>query len=157
VIQKLLNSEADIAVVIDHAVADEIAAGQTPPTKRDYVVLANQPEPLGERFMTLATDNTVREIGPQIDPAKAHGEWIGLAKFSAAGAAALTEHYHRVSTEYADKPFHNAPTARKAGLTDLLSELLARGLTIATVDIYKGWIEVDTFEDYLRAWRATAR
>lgn len=157
VIGKLLESPADVALVIDHAVADEIAAGRVPATRRDYVVLAREPEALGERFMTLAADNTVRRIGPQVPPAEAHGEWIGLAKFSAAGAAALREHYHRVLAEYAERPFHNAPSAKKAGLTDLLAELIAQGVTVATVDIYKGWIEVDTFEDYLRAWKSTPR
>ena len=153
VIEKLLACEADIALVIDHAVAD----GHLPATKRDYVELANRPEPLGERFMTLSTENTVTQIGPHIAPQKAHGEWIGLAKFTATGAAILREHYHRILTEYADKPFHNAPSAQRSGLTDLLAELLAQGITIAAVDIYKGWIEIDTFEDYIRAWKSTPR
>jgi phosphoenolpyruvate phosphomutase len=29
-----------------------------------------------------------------------------------------------------------------------------RGETVACVDVYKGWLEVDTFEDYQRAWAA---
>jgi phosphoenolpyruvate phosphomutase len=27
-----------------------------------------------------------------------------------------------------------------------------KGLTVHTIDTYKGWMEVDTFEDYQRAW-----
>ena len=36
----------------------------------------------------------------------------------------------------------------------LLEELVERGETVACVDVYKGWLEVDTFEDYQRAWAA---
>ena len=38
------------------------------------------------------------------------------------------------------------------GAHDALS--VARGETVACVDVYKGWLEVDTFEDYQRAWAA---
>ena len=107
--------------------------------------------------MTLATENTVRRISPRVAPAEAHGEWIGLAKFTAEGARLLCEHYHRILAEYADKPFHNAASAARAGAIDLLQELIDRGVTVAAVSIYKGWIEVDTFEDYVRAWKDTPR
>ena len=40
-----------------------------------------------------------------------------------------------------------------AGRT-LEQELVERGETVACVDVYKGWLEVDTFEDYQRAWAA---
>jgi len=31
-------------------------------------------------------------------------------------------------------------------------ELVDRGERVARVDVYKGWLEIDTFEDYERAW-----
>ena len=34
----------------------------------------------------------------------------------------------------------------------MLQELINRKHDIACVDIYKGWLEIDTFEDYRRAW-----
>lgn len=160
VIEKLLACEADIALVIDHAVAGEIADGHQPATRRDYVALANAPDPpapQGERFMTFSAGNTLSKIGPHIAPQKAHGEWIGLAKFTATGAAILREHYHRILAAPSARPFHNATSAQRAGLTDLLADLLAQGISIAAVDIYKGWIEIDTFEDYIRAWKSTPR
>jgi phosphoenolpyruvate phosphomutase len=40
----------------------------------------------------------------------------------------------------------------RAAFTDLLQELVDRGEPVQCVDVYKGWIEVDTFEDYQRAW-----
>lgn len=35
---------------------------------------------------------------------------------------------------------------------DLLQELIDRGADVRAIDVYKGWIEIDTFEDYRRAW-----
>ena len=43
---------------------------------------------------------------------------------------------------------------RARALLPLLQELVERGEPVACVDVYKGWLEVDTFEDYQRAWAA---
>ena len=48
--------------------------------------------------------------------------------------------------------FHEADSVELAAFTDLLQELVARGERVHCVDVYKGWLEVDTFEDYQRAW-----
>ena len=48
--------------------------------------------------------------------------------------------------------FHEAESLSRAALTDLLQELIDRGHRVTCVDVYKGWMEVDTFEDYRRAW-----
>jgi phosphoenolpyruvate phosphomutase len=34
----------------------------------------------------------------------------------------------------------------------MLQELIDQQQEIHAVNIYKGWMEVDTFEDYQRAW-----
>jgi phosphoenolpyruvate phosphomutase len=41
---------------------------------------------------------------------------------------------------------------RTATLTDLLHEVIGRGHPVRSVGVYQGWLEVDTFEDYRRAW-----
>jgi phosphoenolpyruvate phosphomutase len=47
---------------------------------------------------------------------------------------------------------HEAPSVAKASLTDMLQELVNRGHEVSCLTIYKGWMEVDTFEDYQQAW-----
>jgi len=37
-------------------------------------------------------------------------------------------------------------------LTDLLQEMIDRGHEVSCIDVYKGWMEIDTFDDYRRAW-----
>jgi phosphoenolpyruvate phosphomutase len=49
---------------------------------------------------------------------------------------------------------HESASLRKAKLTDLLQEVIRRGHTVTSVGVYQGWLEVDTFDDYKRAWTA---
>ena len=48
--------------------------------------------------------------------------------------------------------FHEAASIQRAAFTDMLQELVNHDHQVACVDIYKGWLEIDTFEDYRRAW-----
>ena len=99
--------------------------------------------------MPGAVRSRLRAIGPGVRPADAHGEFIGMALFSADGARQLRETYHRLQVE--PRPA-GQPSLERAALTDLLHEMAAADIAIDVVDIYKGWMEVDTFEDYRRAW-----
>ena len=51
-----------------------------------------------------------------------------------------------------DQPVHESPSLRTAKLTDLLHEVIRRGHPVASAGVYQGWLEVDTFDDYRRAW-----
>jgi phosphoenolpyruvate phosphomutase len=64
----------------------------------------------------------------------------------------LRQAYHRVIGGYGGGPFHEASSLEQASLTDMLQELIDHGQDVYAVNIYKGWMEVDTFEDYQRAW-----
>jgi predicted ester cyclase len=81
-----------------------------------------------------------------------NGEFIGMAMFSPKGVELLRQVYHRVSSTYRGGSFHEAPSLEQASLTDMLQELIDQGQDVYAVNIYKGWMEVDTFEDYQRAW-----
>jgi phosphoenolpyruvate phosphomutase len=37
-------------------------------------------------------------------------------------------------------------------LTDLLQDLIDQGHEVQAVSIFKGWMEVDSFEEYQKAW-----
>ena len=56
-----------------------------------------------------------------------------------------------------DRPFHGAPSLKRAGLTHLLQELIDRGEDVATVETYKGWLEIDSVEDVQLALRVLDR
>jgi len=88
-------------------------------------------------------------------PAQAQAEFIGLALFSPRGSRILRDTYHRLTRSLNQHPFHEAPRLEQASLVDLVQELLDQGLPVTAVDIYKGWMEVDTYEDYVKVCEQT--
>jgi len=75
-----------------------------------------------------------------------------MLMLSKKGAEALKQAWADFGAAGADKPLHEAETLGAAALTDLLQAVTDKGLTVNTIDTYKGWMEIDTFEDYQRAW-----
>jgi choline kinase len=95
-----------------------------------------------------AVNGRVTGIDRRIDTAEAHGEYIGVAKFSAAGAARLRGAYHRAKAEYAGRPWRDARTFEKAYKILLFQDMIERGERFAHVDTPGGYIEVDTQQDF---------
>ena len=90
-------------------------------------------------------------IGQRLPPDAADGEFIGLAAFSARGAELLRETYARALAA-GTGPFHESESVRRASFTDALQALVDAGHAVTCVSTYKGWLEIDTFDDYQRAW-----
>jgi len=154
ILEKLLKSPADITLVVDLAWYDEHRRGSTPThIKPDLVSLRRPPSPnAAGRYIAPDEPNAVVKIGQHIPVNQAHGEFIGLAMLSDKGATIFKRAYHEAATTYASRGFHEAGSFLKASLTDLIQELIAQGQEVACVSIYKGWMEVDSFEEYQRAW-----
>ena len=96
-------------------------------------------------------DCQVKRIHRHIAAEEADGEYIGVAKFTATGAAMLREYYSRARERYAAKPWREAMVFEKAYLTDLIQEMADLGVPIHCVIIEQGWKEIDTVEDYEKA------
>ncbi len=139
-LEKLLQAEGDVVLVVDRA---------EPPAKanRDLVITENHVDAHG-RF--LPGSDAVRKIAR--DLADSNGEWIGLMMLSEEGCRRLKEVYDRLVRDGSDQPLHQAKTVRSAALTDVLQALVDLGLSVRAIDTYKGWTEIDSFEDYRRAW-----
>jgi len=104
------------------------------------------------RFLTSEEPTAILKIGQQLEKSSANGEFIGLAYLSSTGVAWLKEIFKTGASHPAEKPFQESPGFSKASLSDLFQELIDRGHPVGAMETYKGWIEVDTFEDYRRAW-----
>jgi phosphoenolpyruvate phosphomutase len=153
VLEKLLQSDKDISLVVDRAWYDHgghLRPGEAPP-KPDLVSLRDPPEH-GYRFLPSTADTTVARIGQHQPSEDAHGEFIGMAMFSPHGVELLRQTYHHVVASHRGGPFHEALALEQASLTDMLQELIDQHQDVYAVNVYKGWMEVDTFEDYQRAW-----
>ncbi len=107
------------------------------------------------RFLIIgSTLLTTRTHGKNvIPPDKAHGEFIGLAKFSRKGAEILRANYEWAIQNYKARPFHRAPSVDKAYFTDMIQELIDQGYPVRHIDIHGGWAEIDTQEDFDRVSR----
>ena len=88
----------------------------------------------------------VLRIGPEVAADEAHGEFIGLAAFSKFGA-------ERLRAVHAELVARRTEGLERASLTHALQALVDRGERVVAVEIHKGWMEIESFEDYRRAWR----
>jgi choline kinase len=126
---RLLQSQADIALLTDTGwLARYRHRTQHPPDDAEKVAASN---------------GLVTRIHRDIDPARAWGEFTGMARFSAAGAALLREHYHR----------SQAGRNPKAYLIHLFQEMIEKGVPMAHVDTPGGYMEIDTQQDFELAQR----
>ncbi len=157
IIEKLLQSSADITLVVDHALYDNKVKGLVLPNlNHDLVTLQTAPTPT-YRFLPDDDFPAVSNIGQKINHDCAHAEFIGMVMFSEKGAKNLKQSYQSALGRYKNKQFYESPTIRSAALTDMVQELICTGFEVNCIRIYKGWMEVDTFEDYQRAWATVGK
>ena len=93
----------------------------------------------------------VVELGKHVSDEVGIGEFIGLARFTAAATARLCAHYDRARLKGLDHPYQHAPSLRKAYFTDLLNHAIQEGEIVYPFWIKGGWREIDTVQDYERA------
>ena len=154
VLEKLLKSPADITLVVDLAWYDQQQRGNPHfQIKPDLVMLQNQPgKGYLSRYVLPDEQNRVLKIGQDLPHDLAHGEFIGLAMFSEKGIEVFTRAYREARRKYETKGFHEAGTITRASFTDMVQELIDTGHEVSSVPIFKGWVEVDSFEEYQQAW-----
>jgi phosphoenolpyruvate phosphomutase len=149
ILDRLLESADDITLACDRSWPDTRAGRES--SGVDLVIESPTPR-RHHRFLADEQAVRVTTIGAMVDPAVATAEFIGMAKLSARGCQILGEVYRELRARADDQPVHESPSLRTAKLTDLLHEVIRRGHAVASVGVYQGWLEVDTFDDYRRAW-----
>lgn len=143
IVAKLMDCKADIALTVD---VDWLHAYE-----------GRTLHPISEAELVKVEDGRVVKIGKGlVRPDEAHGEFIGLAKFTRSGAEAMKAAYHRVAGERPAAPFQHAASLDKAYMTDMIQELVDNGSTVQSIDIEGGWMEIDTPQDLERARRLFA-
>jgi L-glutamine-phosphate cytidylyltransferase len=134
IIGRLAASQADMALGVDTAWLARYEGRTDHPPDDAEKVTADGPR--------------VTRVHRQISEHQAHGEYIGVAKFSAAGAARLREHYHRCQQEFTGRPWREAAVFEKAYLILLVQEMIEHGENFTHLDTPGGYIEVDTQQDF---------
>ena len=134
VVERLLKSDEDMSLVVDTEWLDRYRhRSQHPADDAEKVAVKN---------------GVITRIHREIDEADAHGEFIGVAAFSDAGAATLRRHYHDCRRRHAGGPFREAKVFEKAYLIHLFQDMVEAGERLAHVDTPGGYIEIDTQEDF---------
>jgi L-glutamine-phosphate cytidylyltransferase len=125
---------------------DDMALGVDTAWLTRYEQRTDHPPDDAEK-VTVAGDRVTR-VHRQIPESEAYGEYIGVAKFSAAGAVKLRDYYRRIETEYAGRPWREATVFEKAYKILLFQEMIEAGERFGHVDTPGGYIEVDTQQDF---------
>ena len=142
-VRELLATRGDIACVVDTR------------WRERYAHRTLHPMSDGEK-VTVAQGRITR-LHRDIDPDAAHGEFTGVARFSAAGAAQLIGHYDRCRRAFAGQPFREAKVFEKAYLIHLLQDMVEHGVALHHADVPGEYWEIDTQQDFemaRAAWRA---
>jgi len=139
VVKRLLESHADISIVVDID------------WRGYYAERKDHPIDEAEKVIFDA-NNKVIKIGKVVTSKEdVYGEFIGMLKLSPRGAEIIKLHFNRAKQIFWDRPFQRAETFQKAYITDLIQDMVDLGMSIHCVIIEKGWKEIDTVEDYQKA------
>ncbi len=139
VVRKLLKSGDDIAIIVDIDWAGY------------YEGRTEHPIEEAENVIFDANKNVV-EIGKIVSNKETvNGEFIGMIKCSKRGTGIFREYFHKAKNEFFGKPFIRAKTFDVAYLTDFIQYLVNNGINVKCVTIERGWIEIDTLQDFKRA------
>ncbi len=152
ILEKLLKSEADITIVVDHARTGARANVNGASPSYPEMVQTQRQLKNESSFLAEDTQNSALKAGRKLDKSHANAEFIGMALLSEKGTELLKSIYNESKAKYNGSAFHEAASFEQASFSDLLQEMIGRGVEIACLDIYKGWVEVDTFEDYRNMW-----
>lgn len=141
VVRRLMDADGDVCLIVDRRFRD--------------VYEGRSDHPLPEAEVTsVGADGFVDRVGKRaLPPEEAVGEFIGLAKLSAAGAARFVAAWRELERRYAgreEEPFQRN-SWRNAYLTDLLQHMIDGGEPMTPVYIDGEWREIDTVQDLRRA------
>lgn len=104
--------------------------------------------PSDDAEKVTVANGVVTRLHREIAEVDAYGEFIGVAKFSASGAAALKQHFHNRRDEFSGQPYREAKLFEKAYLIHLMQDMIETGTRMTHVDTPGGYIEVDTQQDF---------
>lgn len=139
IVKKLIYETSDFAVVVDRS-------------WRDHYHNRVQ-HTISEAELVEVEDNTISRMGSGLPYDSAYGEFIGLSAFSINGAEKAKTLYEELK-HAPDKGILGTEDLSKASLASFFNALIAKGERVIPVDVFGGWFEIDTFEDYRKSWTA---
>lgn len=136
ILDNLLEAEGDIVVAVDALWRER--KGDDVERVRDRVHASRpfSPDYLDETPVTLEA------VGNDIGGADTHGEWVGLARLSAAGSKRVRAEMDAMAAD---------GSLEQAGLPELFSRIAASGTDVQVVYVTGHWLDVDDAFDLAEA------
>jgi choline kinase len=141
VLQALLTSPAEIAVVVDL-------------DWQQYWERRFGEDLSDARSLRMTPDGTIRSIGQTINRIEdAQGQYIGLVVFRGRGVKALRRAWQRARDDaaYRRPILGHVNAMAKLKIGDVLDELVSGDVPIKAVPVHGGWVEIDTPSDVAAA------
>jgi len=130
----LLNSD----VLFDSKILEDLIT-----TPFDDAIMVDDVKQLADEEMKVVLENQMLvAINKTMDPSKASGEYIGLAKFSKKGAEVLFNKIQRILSEGRYNEWY------EKGMEEACEEVSIYGISTDGLP----WIEIDDHEDLAKAW-----
>lgn len=147
ILKKLLEAQHDNILVVDRGWEKRYQESQeNHPFPPELTILSNKGQGI-----------EIKSVGEDVSDTVSTSEFIGLAKLSTKACSILRDLYQDVYCLDPYKEFHQAKQIRTASFIDFIQELINLGERISALEIWRDWIEVDTFEDYRLAWKLIDR
>jgi phosphoenolpyruvate phosphomutase len=143
ILKQLIQANEDIVLLVDNSYSYH----KHEVDKRLDLVESKVKQSSYYRTLQPSTMIEILRIGKDINKEKADYEFVGIAYFSEKGAEILKKVYDDCRKKYKNKKFHEAKSFEKAGVTDIIQEIIDRGFKVNAVQIHKGWIEIHNKKD----------
>lgn len=115
---------------------------------RDYWILRYGTTETDLESLTVSEENIITDIGqPVTSSTGLNHRYIGLLKFSRQGIQDMLKIYDKKRSDNSSWLQSGNPF-EKGYMTDLLNEMIVRGVPVHPVVTRRGWFEIDTAEDY---------
>ena len=143
ILKRLLEDPQENTLVVDRGWEKRYQdSRETPPFPPELTTLSEKGQGI-----------EIAAVGPGLSGTAPTSEFIGLAKLSTRACSILKDLYKNVYCLDPNKRFHQSRHMRTASFIDFVQELLSLGEKISALEIWRNWMEVDTFEDYRLAWK----
>ncbi|WP_434296953.1 methyltransferase domain-containing protein [Clostridium sporogenes] len=138
-INRILDSKHDIAIGVMINTDKYFNKEEINYTEKEMLIFdaQNNVEQIGKGLLNINEYNS--------------GLFTGIIKCTKKGTNVLKNNYDRINAIEKSKMYLDSNKLNKAWITDLLNELCKIGVALQCVIIEKGWMEIDTEEDYDKA------
>ncbi|MBC8180407.1 phosphocholine cytidylyltransferase family protein [candidate division KSB1 bacterium] len=142
-LKRLLEEQNDNTLVVDRG------------WKKHYQD-SKEKRPRPPELMELTNEGneiSINSTNANLPGTNSTSEFIGLAKLSIKACTILKDVYKNIYLPDPNRKFQNAKHIKKSSFVDFIAELLNRKEKVSVLEIWRTWIDIDTFEDYRNAWK----